>query len=82
MPTGPSFCNKPVLTSVVPRSCHQHYQLGEKCLTRAIRRAGYNIPINRKPSLPLHVVIPEFVREIQNKRKVALKATVPKPETK
>ncbi|XP_027352949.1 uncharacterized protein LOC113863530 [Abrus precatorius] len=79
LPTGPSFCNKPVLRSVVPCACPTHYQLGEKCLLRAIKRAGYNISTNRKPSPKLHVVVSEFVRQIQNKRKIALKATVPKP---
>lgn len=82
LPTGPSFCNKPVLRSVVPVACPTHYQLGEKCLLRAIKRAGYNVPINRKPNVKLHVVVPEFVRQIQNKRKVVLKAAVPKAETR
>lgn len=81
LPTGPSYCNKPVLRSVVPRTCPTHYQLGEKCLLRAIKRAGYNISTNRKPSPKLNVVISDFVRQIQNKRKVALKATVPKSVT-
>ncbi|KAK7336216.1 hypothetical protein VNO77_16750 [Canavalia gladiata] len=82
LPTGPSFCNKPVLRSMVPRACPTHYQLGEKCLLRAIKRAGYNISTNRKPSPKLHVVVSEFVRQIQNKRKIALKTTVPKHELK
>ncbi|RDX61054.1 hypothetical protein CR513_60748, partial [Mucuna pruriens] len=81
LPTGPSYCNKPVLSSMVPRVCPTHYQLGEKCLLRAVKRGGYNIPTNRKPSLNLNVLISDFVHQIQNKRKVALKATVPKPET-
>ncbi|XP_061354845.1 uncharacterized protein LOC133299410 [Gastrolobium bilobum] len=81
LPTGPSFCNKPVLRSVVPRACPSHYQLGEKCLLRAVKRAGFNIPANRKPNPKLHVVIPEFVRHIQNKRKIARRAAVPKHET-
>ncbi|KAI4348422.1 hypothetical protein L6164_009147 [Bauhinia variegata] len=81
LPTGPSICNKPVLRSMVPPACSVHYQLGERCLTRAIRRAGYNIPANRKPNVKFHVVISEFIREIQHRRKGALTATVPKTET-
>ena len=82
LPTGPSFCNKPVLRSVVPPECPTHYQLGERCLVRAIRRArvGNTIPTNRKPNLKLHVIASEFVRQIQNKRKGELKETVPKTE--
>ncbi|KAL2320427.1 hypothetical protein Fmac_029396 [Flemingia macrophylla] len=80
-PTGPSYCNKPVLRSLVPRSCPNHYQFGEKCLLRAIKRAGFNISTSRKPCPKLNVVISDFVRQIQNKRKVAPKATIPKAET-
>ncbi|TKY63643.1 INO80 complex subunit D [Spatholobus suberectus] len=81
LPKGSCYCNKPVLRSVVPRTCPTHYQLGEKCLLRAIKRAGYNISTNQKPSPKLNVVISDFVPQIQHKRKIALKATVPKPET-
>ncbi|XP_045805660.1 INO80 complex subunit D-like [Trifolium pratense] len=81
LPTGPSYCNKPVLRSTVPCACPTHYQLGEKCLLRALKRAGYNVPVNSKPSPKLHELVPEFVRQIQNKRKALRKATLPKPET-
>ncbi|XP_027359502.1 INO80 complex subunit D-like [Abrus precatorius] len=85
LPTGPSFCNKPVLRSMVPSACPTHYQLGERCLARALRRAGAGagntIPPNRKPTLKFHVIASEFVHQIQNKRKVALKDTAPKAET-
>lgn len=81
LPTGPVFCNKPVLRSMVPLVCPAHYQLGEKCLLRAVKRAGHNVPVNGKPSPQLHLLIPEFVRQIQNKRKAARKAALPKPET-
>ncbi|XP_020228698.1 INO80 complex subunit D [Cajanus cajan] len=79
--TGPSFCNKPALRSVVPPACPNHYQYGEKCLARALRRAGLGntIPTNRK--LKFHVIVSEFVHQIQKKRKLALKETTPKVET-
>nr|KYP53507.1 hypothetical protein KK1_024645 [Cajanus cajan] len=79
--TGPSFCNKPALRSVVPPACPTHYQSGEKCLARALRRAGLGntIPTNRK--LKFHVIASEFVHQIQKKRKLALKETTPKVET-
>ncbi|KAE9599614.1 hypothetical protein Lal_00021296 [Lupinus albus] len=81
LPTGPSFCNKPVLRSAVPPACPAHRQRGEKCLLFAIKRAGYNFPNNRKPNPKLHVLISELVHQIQKKRKVAFQATVPKCET-
>ncbi|XP_058737678.1 uncharacterized protein LOC131609880 [Vicia villosa] len=81
LPTGPSYCNKPVLRSMVPCVCPAHYQLGEKCLLRAVKRAGYNISVNGKPSPNFHELVPEFVRQIQNRRRAARKAMLPKPET-
>lgn len=66
---------------MVPLLCSAHYQLGEKCLLRAVKRAGHNIPVNGKPSPQLHLLIPELVRQIQNKRKAARKAILPKRET-
>ncbi|CAL0332934.1 unnamed protein product [Lupinus luteus] len=81
LPTGPSFCNKPVLRCTVPPACPAHCQRGEKCLLFAIKRAGYNLPNNRKPNPKLHLVVSEFVRQIQKKRKVAFQATIPKAET-
>ncbi|KAL9323773.1 hypothetical protein ACSQ67_008630 [Phaseolus vulgaris] len=83
LPTGPSFCNKPVLKSVVPAACPSHHQFGERCLARALRRAGLGnaIPNNRKPTVKLHVVVSEFVHQIQKQRKLALKETALKVET-
>ncbi|KAK7380678.1 hypothetical protein VNO78_33193 [Psophocarpus tetragonolobus] len=87
LPTGPSFCNKPVLKSMVPPACPTHHQFGERCLARALRRAGLGsaIATNRKPNVRLHVIVSEFVYQIQNKRKLALKETAlkvaPKVET-
>lgn len=81
LPTGPSYCNKPVLRSMVPCACPAHYQLGEKCLLRAVKRAGYNISVNGKPSPNFHELVPEFVRQIQNRRRAARRAMLPKPET-
>ncbi|RDX70649.1 hypothetical protein CR513_50086, partial [Mucuna pruriens] len=79
LPTGPNFCNKPVLRSTVPLSCTTHHQLGERCLVRALRRAGLGntISSNRKPNMKLHVIVSEFVHQIQNKRMLALKETTP-----
>ncbi|KAG5100075.1 hypothetical protein JHK82_045127 [Glycine max] len=83
LPTGPSFCNKPILRSMVPPACPSHFQFGERCLARALRRAGLGTAIatTRKPNVKLHVITFEFVCQIQNKRKLALKKTAPKVET-
>ncbi|OIW06483.1 hypothetical protein TanjilG_05254 [Lupinus angustifolius] len=82
LPTGPSFCNKPVLKSMVPPACPTHYDLGTRCLVRALRKSGLGntFPTNHKTNVKLHVLTSEFVRQIQNKRKIAMRETVPKAE--
>ncbi|KAF7819314.1 INO80 complex subunit D-like [Senna tora] len=81
LPTGPSICNKPVLRSTVPPACPSHSQLGERCLIRALRRAGCAISTHRKPNLKYRTVLAESVHQIRKRRKDALKATIPKAET-
>lgn len=65
---------------MVPPVCLVHYQMGEKFLIRAVRRAGCAIPTHRRPNPKFHLVLSEFVRHVQEKRKAALRATVPKAE--
>ncbi|KAL2335101.1 hypothetical protein Fmac_016314 [Flemingia macrophylla] len=80
--SGPSFCNKPVLISVVPPACPNHHSSGEKCLARALRRAGSGntFPTKCKP-LKFNVIASEFVHQIQKNRMLPLKETTPKVET-
>ena len=76
--TGPILCCKPVLRSTVPLLCPTHMQVAEKHLIRALKRAGLNISSTKRLAPKFHVVVAEYVRQIQTKRRAARKATVAK----
>lgn len=71
-PTGPILCGKPILRSAVPSYCALHFQKAEKHVARALKKAGLNSTSKLAPKF--HVVVAEYVRQIQNKRRAAQKA--------
>lgn len=81
---GPITCGKPILRSTVPSLCNVHFQKAQKHVTRALKKAGLSVSSSNKLAPKFHVIVAEYVREIQGKRKAALKANknrvVPKPE--
>ncbi|PSR92820.1 INO80 complex subunit D like [Actinidia chinensis var. chinensis] len=81
-PTGPGRCMKPVLRSTVPSLCPLHLQKAEKHVTRALRKAGLNVTSTSQLAPKYHVVVAEFVHQIQSKRRAAWKAIVDTPEGK
>jgi hypothetical protein len=74
--TGPILCCKPVLRSTVPLLCSTHMQVAEKHLIRALKRGGLNISSTKKLAPKFHILVAECVRQIQTKRRAALKATI------
>ncbi|KAD4384161.1 hypothetical protein R6Q59_011857 [Mikania micrantha] len=77
-------CGKPVLRSIVPSLCSMHFLKAQQHVVRALRKAGLNITSN-KFDPKFHVIVAEYVREIQEKRKknaamTNTKKTVPKLE--
>ncbi|KAH7571287.1 hypothetical protein ACOSP7_013700 [Xanthoceras sorbifolium] len=80
--TGPIFCGKPILRSTVPSLCPTHFQKAEKHVARALKKAGLNVTSPSKVAPKLHVVVAEYVRQIQTKRRAAQKAAVTKVEIK
>ncbi|XP_022745779.1 INO80 complex subunit D-like [Durio zibethinus] len=72
------ICNKPVLRSITPPHCPVHAQAAEKYLTRALKRAGLNVTSPNKLAPKLHVVVAEYVHQIQNKRRAAQQKAMPK----
>ncbi|KAA8533392.1 hypothetical protein F0562_031174 [Nyssa sinensis] len=74
--TGPIFCMKPILRSTVPSLCALHLQKAEKHVTRALKKAGLNATSTSKLAPKFHVIVAEFVRQIQTKRRSAQKAIV------
>lgn len=63
---GPITCGKPVLRAAVPSLCLNHFQKAQKHVARSLKKAG----LATSSSTPkLHVIIAEYVRCIQAKRK-------------
>lgn len=73
-PTGPILCGKPILRSTVPSYCALHFQKAEKHVARALKKAGLNVSSTSKLAPKFHVVVAEYTRQIQNKRRAAQKA--------
>ncbi|CAI9090815.1 OLC1v1025671C1 [Oldenlandia corymbosa var. corymbosa] len=75
-PTGPILCGKPILRSIVPSYCTAHYQKAEKQVGRALKKAGLTVSSTSKLAPKFHVIVAEYVRQIQSKRRVAKKAAL------
>ncbi|XP_031481367.1 uncharacterized protein LOC116251317 [Nymphaea colorata] len=67
--TGPITCGKPVLRAAVPCLCFIHFQKAQKHVARSLKKAGLAASSSNKPAPKLHVIISEYVRCIQAKRK-------------
>lgn len=80
--TGPTLCMKPILRSTVPSLCPLHLEKAEKHVTRALRKAGLNVTSTSKLAPKFHVIVAEYVRQIQSKRRAARKALVDTTESK
>ncbi|KAE8663100.1 omega-hydroxypalmitate O-feruloyl transferase-like [Hibiscus syriacus] len=72
------ICKKPILRSINPPHCPVHAQAAEKHLARALKRAGLNVSSPSKLAPKLHVVVAEYVRQIQTKRREAQRRSVSK----
>lgn len=71
---GSFTCGKPVLRAVVPSFCPAHVQ---KQATRSMRKTNLGVSTAAsKPAPKLHLVIAEYVRFIQNKRRSMGDATL------
>ena len=73
MPAGPLRCNKPILRSTVPSLCPTHYQKNEKYLIRDLKKAGLNVSSVSKLAPKFHVIVAEYISQIQTKRRAAKK---------
>ncbi|KAJ6312004.1 hypothetical protein OIU77_013705 [Salix suchowensis] len=72
----PVLCGKPALISTVPSLCPMHFQKAERHLARALKKAGLGVSSPSKLAPKLHVIVTEFVRQIQTKRRAALKENI------
>ncbi|KAL5998119.1 hypothetical protein ACLOJK_009054 [Asimina triloba] len=74
--TGPIVCGKPVLRAAVPSLCNAHFQMAQKHVSRALKKAGLHMTLATKPAPKFHVIIAEYVHQIQARRKEAQRAVV------
>ncbi|MBA0749310.1 hypothetical protein Gogos_003256 [Gossypium gossypioides] len=72
------LCKKPILRSINPPHCPVHAQAAEKHLQRALKRAGLNVSSPSKLAPKLHVVVAEYVHQIQSKRREAQRKSASK----
>ncbi|KAG2720906.1 hypothetical protein I3760_02G056000 [Carya illinoinensis] len=66
---GPITCGKPILRSTIPSLCSVHFQKAQKHVTRALKKAGLNVSSSSKLAPKFHVLVAEYVRQIQAKRR-------------
>ncbi|KAJ0047218.1 hypothetical protein Pint_05413 [Pistacia integerrima] len=69
---GPITCGKPILRSTVPALCTVHFQKAQKHVTRALKKAGLNVSSSSKLAPKFHVIVAEYIRQIQAGRRNAL----------
>ncbi|XVF76916.1 hypothetical protein PTKIN_Ptkin13bG0305900 [Pterospermum kingtungense] len=66
---GPITCGKPILRSTVPSLCTVHFQKAQKHVNRALKKAGLNVSSSTKLAPKFHVIVAEYVHQIQAKRR-------------
>ncbi|XP_050235397.1 uncharacterized protein LOC126683822 [Mercurialis annua] len=71
---GPITCGKPILRSSAPSLCTVHFQKAQKHVTRALKKAGLNVSSSSKLAPKFHVIVAEYVHQIQFKRRAAKRA--------
>lgn len=76
---GPITCGKPILRSTIPSLCNVHFQKAQKHVTRALKKAGLNVSSSSKLAPKFHVIVTEYVRQIQAKRRAVQKENLGKP---
>ncbi|KAI3783742.1 hypothetical protein L1987_42828 [Smallanthus sonchifolius] len=67
---GPIICGKPIIKCTVPTLCAPHFQKAEKHVARALKKAGLSVSSTNKLAPKFHIVIAEYVRQIQSNRRI------------
>ncbi|KAL4297045.1 hypothetical protein GQ457_12G008200 [Hibiscus cannabinus] len=68
---GPITCGKPILRSAIPSLCTVHFQKTQKNVNRALKKANISVSSSSKLAPIFHVVVAEYVHQIQTKRRAA-----------
>ncbi|KAJ8755308.1 hypothetical protein K2173_019106 [Erythroxylum novogranatense] len=68
---GPITCGKPILRSTTPSLCTVHFQRAQTHISRALKKAGLNGSTSNKLAPKFHLIVAEYVHQIQVKRRAA-----------
>ncbi|XP_039133960.1 INO80 complex subunit D-like isoform X1 [Dioscorea cayenensis subsp. rotundata] len=71
-PNGQIYCGKPVLRAAIPSLCPVHFQKAQKHVSQALRKAGLNGPSTVRHAPKFHVILAEYVSQVQAKRRELL----------
>lgn len=71
-PNGQIYCGKPVLRAAIPSLCPVHFQKAQKHVSQALRKAGLNGPSTVRHTPKFHVILAEYVSQVQAKRRELL----------
>ncbi|ERN00912.1 hypothetical protein AMTRI_Chr03g139790 [Amborella trichopoda] len=69
LPSGAVICGKPVLKATVPSLCSNHVLKTRRNVALSLKKAGLGMPSSNKHASKFHVMIAEYVRFIQAKRR-------------
>ncbi|KAE8697681.1 RNA-binding family protein [Hibiscus syriacus] len=79
---GPITCGKPILRSAVPSLCTAHFQKTQKNVNRALKKANLNVSSLSKLAPMFHVIVAEYVHQIQAKRRAVSRGITSKTTIK
>lgn len=65
-----------MLRAAVPSLCLNHFQKAQKHVSQALKKAGLNVSSSSRPPPKFHIIMAEYVRQIQAKRREALNTTI------
>ncbi|KAG6548586.1 hypothetical protein Mapa_010075 [Marchantia paleacea] len=71
--SGGTTCGRPVLRAVVPPLCGQHFHQAQRQASRSLKKV---LPGGPKANPKLHLIITQYVQEIQTKRRAFQKKVV------
>ncbi|KAE9589306.1 putative DNA-binding domain, KAT8 regulatory NSL complex subunit 2 [Lupinus albus] len=71
----PIRCGKPILRSSVPSLCTAHFQKAQKHISTTLKKTRMKVSSTSKMAPKLHIIVTEYIRHIQMKRRKELSRT-------
>ncbi|CAL0320684.1 unnamed protein product [Lupinus luteus] len=70
--SGPIRCGKPILRSSVSSLCNAHFEKAQKHISTTLKKTRINVSSTSKMVPKLHIIVTEYIRHIQMKRRKEL----------